>query len=82
MAIPQRLTHADLDKIVVNNVSEFGWHCVNVIEDDNHSPWSILRLAGLFARPCTRPAPAAQRRYSGPPHGLRPLAHPWAKASP
>jgi hypothetical protein len=40
MTRPQRLTHADLDKIVVNNVNEFGWHCVNVIEDDNRSPWS------------------------------------------
>jgi hypothetical protein len=40
---------------------------------------SILRLAGLFTRPCVRPAPAAQRRDSGPPSGLRPLVHPWTK---
>jgi hypothetical protein len=31
----------------------------------------ILRLAGLFAHPCARPAPAAQRRDSGPPSGSR-----------
>jgi hypothetical protein len=74
MATPQRATRADLEKIVIGNIAEFGWHCVNVIE-------SILRLAGLFVLPCTRPAPAAQRRDSGPPPGLRPLAHPWAKAS-
>jgi len=43
---------------------------------------SILRLAGLFTRPCVRPAPAAQRRDSGPPPGLCPLPHPWAKERP
>jgi len=46
MTRSQRLTHADLDRIVVNNVNEFGWHCVNVIEDDNHSPWSYT--IGLY----------------------------------
>ena len=40
MTQSQRLTHADLDRIVVKNVNENGWHCVNVIEDDGHSPWS------------------------------------------
>ena len=78
---PQRFTRDDLGKIVLANINEFGWHCVNVVEDDDHPPWSILRLAGPFVHPCTRPAPAAQRRDSGPPHGLRPLAHPWAEAS-
>jgi hypothetical protein len=70
MTQPQRLTHDDLDRIVVHNVDEFGWHCVNVIEDDGHASPS----AGLLPRPCVRPAPAAQRRDSGPPQGLRPLA--------
>jgi hypothetical protein len=46
MTQPQRFTRDDLDKIVVNNISEFGWHCVNVIEDDNHPPWSYT--IGLF----------------------------------
>lgn len=26
MTQPQRLTHGDLDRIVVHNVNEFGWH--------------------------------------------------------
>jgi hypothetical protein len=43
---PQRLTHADLEKIVIANVNEFGWHCVNVIEDNNHPPWSYT--IGLY----------------------------------
>jgi hypothetical protein len=46
MTQPQRFTRDDLDKIVVNNISEFGWHCVNVIEDDNHPPWSYT--IGLY----------------------------------
>jgi hypothetical protein len=43
---------------------------------------SILRLAGLFTRPCVRPAPASQAREPDSPPGLRPLSHPWAKESP
>lgn len=43
---PQRLTRGDLDKIVIANINEFGWHCVNVIEDDNHPCWSYT--IGLF----------------------------------
>src|SRR5580692_9527279 len=40
MATPQRLTRDDLDKIVISNINDFGWHCVNVIEDDGHPRWS------------------------------------------
>ena len=43
---PQRLTRDDLDKIVISNINEFGWHCVNVIEDDGHPPWSYT--IGLY----------------------------------
>ena len=43
---PQRLTRDDLDKIVISNINEFGWHCVNVIEDDGHPPWSCT--IGLY----------------------------------
>jgi hypothetical protein len=46
MTQPQRLSHDDLNRIVINNVNEFGWHCVNVIEDDNHPPWSYT--IGLY----------------------------------
>jgi hypothetical protein len=82
MATPRRLTRDNLDKIVAANINEYGRHCVNVMEDDGHPPWSILRLAGRIVLPCTRPAPAAQRRDSGPPPGLCPLSHPWAKERP
>jgi len=38
MATPQRITRDDLGKIVVNNIAEYGWHCVT--EDDSHPCWS------------------------------------------
>jgi hypothetical protein len=55
MATPQRIAKDEPERIVLNNISEFGWHCVNVIEDDGHPPWSILRRPGcshipVFAR--------------------------------
>jgi hypothetical protein len=39
---------------------------------------AVLRLAGLFVRPCTRPATANQRRDFDSPPGLRPLLLPVA----
>jgi hypothetical protein len=46
MATPQRYTRDDLGKIVLANINEFGWHCVNVVEDDAHPPWSYT--IGLY----------------------------------
>jgi hypothetical protein len=46
MGNPQQLTRDDLNKIVLANINEYGWHCVNVIEDDGHPPWSYT--IGLF----------------------------------
>lgn len=46
MSAPQRLTRDDLGKIVLNNIAEFGWHAINVIEDDTHPPWSYT--IGLY----------------------------------
>jgi Domain of unknown function (DUF4262) len=43
---PQHATRDDLEKIVVSNINEFGWHAINVIEDDGHPPWSYS--IGLF----------------------------------
>jgi Domain of unknown function (DUF4262) len=43
---PQRVTRDDLEKIVISNINEYGWHCVNVIEDDSHPPWSYT--IGLY----------------------------------
>jgi hypothetical protein len=46
MTQPQQFTRDDLGKIVTSNVNEFGWHAVNVIEDDGHPPWSYT--IGLY----------------------------------
>ena len=46
MATPQRLTRDDLGKIVLNNIAEYGWHCVNVVEDNGCPPWSYT--IGLY----------------------------------
>ena len=40
MTHPQQFTHDDLDKIVIANINEYGWHCVNVIEENGCPPWS------------------------------------------
>jgi hypothetical protein len=40
MTDSQRTTKDEPERIVLANVNEFGWHCVNVVEDDNHPPWS------------------------------------------
>jgi hypothetical protein len=40
MAQPQHATTAELERQVIHNINEFGWHCVNVIEDDGHPPWT------------------------------------------
>ena len=46
MATPQRLTRENMGKIVNANIFEYGWHCVNVIEEDDHPPWSYT--IGLY----------------------------------
>jgi hypothetical protein len=43
---PQRYTRDDLGKFVLANINEFGWHCVNVVEDHDHPPWSYT--IGLY----------------------------------
>jgi hypothetical protein len=62
MGTPQRIGADDLERQVFANIAEFGWHCVNAIEDDGHPPWTLLRLAGPFTRPCVRPASAPASR--------------------
>jgi hypothetical protein len=46
MTTPEKLTRDDLNKIVVSNIKEFGWHCVNVVEDAGQPPWSYT--IGLY----------------------------------
>lgn len=41
MTNPQRIPKDEPERIVLSNIQEFGWHCVNVIEDDGHPPWSL-----------------------------------------
>ena len=46
MSNPQRVAKDEPERIVLNNINEFGWHAVNVIEDDGHPPWSFT--IGLY----------------------------------
>jgi hypothetical protein len=46
MTQPQRKAKDEPERIVLSNIREFGWHCVNVIEDDGHPPWSFT--IGLY----------------------------------
>jgi hypothetical protein len=43
---PQPIASDEPERIVLSNINEYGWHAVNVIEDDNHPPWSFT--IGLF----------------------------------
>jgi hypothetical protein len=40
MGKPQRIGADDLERQVIHNIADFGWHAVNVIEDDGHPPWT------------------------------------------
>ena len=40
MTNAQRIGTDDLERQVIHNISDFGWHAVNVIEDDGHPPWT------------------------------------------
>jgi len=46
MTDPQRAARDEPERIVLSNISEFGWHAVNVIEDDGQSPWTFT--IGLY----------------------------------
>jgi hypothetical protein len=46
MAKPQRIGNDELERHVLTNIAEFGWHSVNVVEDDGHPPWTFT--IGLF----------------------------------
>jgi Domain of unknown function (DUF4262) len=37
---PQHIATDDLERQVIHNINEFGWHAVNVVEDDGHPPWT------------------------------------------
>jgi hypothetical protein len=46
MTSTQRAARDEPERIVLHNIAEFGWHCVNIIEDDGHPPWSFT--IGLY----------------------------------
>jgi Domain of unknown function (DUF4262) len=46
MTGPQRIGNDELERHVLTNIAEFGWHSVNVVEDDGHPPWTFT--IGLF----------------------------------
>jgi hypothetical protein len=46
MATPQRIPKDDPERIVLSNIAEYGWHAVNVIEDNGCPPWSFT--IGLY----------------------------------
>ena len=46
MTNPQHIPRDEPERIVLANVNEFGWHCVNVVEDNGCPPWSFT--IGLF----------------------------------
>jgi hypothetical protein len=37
----QRIAKDEPEKIVLSNIAEHGWHCVNVLEDNGSPPWSF-----------------------------------------
>jgi hypothetical protein len=41
MANPLRSPRDEPERIVLSNVREFGWHAVNVIEDNGCPPWTF-----------------------------------------
>jgi hypothetical protein len=43
---PQRTARDEPERIVLNNIQEFGWHAVNIIEDNGCPPWTFT--IGLY----------------------------------
>jgi hypothetical protein len=46
MAKPQRIGTDHGERKVLADVAEFGWHSLNVLEDDGHPPWTFT--IGLY----------------------------------
>jgi Domain of unknown function (DUF4262) len=41
MSQPQRIGRDMAERKVLTDISEYGWHCMNIVEDDGHPPWSF-----------------------------------------
>jgi len=49
---PQRTTSQDLERQTIANINEFGWHAVDVDEEDGHPPWTYtIGLYDLWHHP-------------------------------
>jgi hypothetical protein len=46
MTNPQRTTRDELERIVLSNIAEYGWHAVNIVEDNGCPPWTFT--IGLY----------------------------------
>jgi hypothetical protein len=46
MANPQRIGTDHGERKVISDIAEYGWHSVNVLEDDGHPPWTFT--IGLY----------------------------------
>jgi hypothetical protein len=46
MTNPQRAARDEPERIVLANIAEYGWHAVNVVEDNGCPPWTFT--IGLF----------------------------------
>lgn len=46
MTNSQPVAKDEPERIVLSNIATFGWHCVNIIEDDGQPPWSFT--IGLY----------------------------------
>jgi hypothetical protein len=38
---PKRIGNDLGERKILADIAEHGWHCVNVVEDDGHPPWSF-----------------------------------------
>jgi len=41
MANTQPATNDPLERIVLSNIAEYGWHAVNFVEDNGCPPWYV-----------------------------------------
>jgi Domain of unknown function (DUF4262) len=46
MANHQHLARDEPERIVLKNIQEYGWHAINIIEDDGCPPWTFT--IGLY----------------------------------
>jgi len=69
MTDPQRIGIDLAEQKVLADIAEYGWHCMNVVEDDGQYPWSpgatkpFKEWQPILGRP-PQPTDEAQSRTS------------------